>query len=146
MRRVWSLMMLAVVGALPGPADARAGVVPPEMVSKVQSVLIEQWKTASTRARERTAIESFLLMTGRATDERLSALAESGFVVRSIIPRAHAGRGRERYARHTATILTGHVALQDVPAVAALPFVERLEGASRLGGKWPGGGRVPVTK
>lgn len=125
MRHTWvvCLVLLLVSSAI---ASARRAEPSQLMRHKVSSVLVSQWETTREGRRDTIWVECFLRITGAATAAVRQSLADAGAVVRSVIPEH---RGRQR----PATLLTAQIRLADVPSVAALHFVETIEGAARVG-------------
>lgn len=120
------LMSIVVLSSSSAFASARKAGPSPLMLQKVSSVLVSQWETTRDGRRDTVWVECFLRITGAATAAVRQSLADAGAVVRSVIPEH---RGRQR----PATLLTAQIRLADLPAVAALHFVETIEGAARVG-------------
>lgn len=119
------LMSIAVLSSS-AFASARRAEPSQLMLHKASSVLVSQWETTREGRRDTIWVECFLRITGGATSAVRQSLADAGAVVRSVIPEH---RGRQR----PATLLTAQIRLADLPSVAALHFVETIEGAARVG-------------
>lgn len=125
MRLTWVVCLVLLLLSSAVASARRAG--PSQlMLHKVSSVLVSQWETTRDGRRDTIWVECFLRITGEATVAVRQSLADAGAVVRSVIPEH---RGRQR----PATLLTAQIRLADLPSVAALHFVETIEGAARVG-------------
>lgn len=122
------LMLLVTLSTSSAHASARRAEPSQLMLHKVSSVLVSQWETTREGQRDTVWVECFLRITGAATAAVRQSLADAGAVVRSVIPEH---RGRQR----PATLLTAQIRLADLPDIAALHFVETIEGAARVGVK-----------
>lgn len=110
-------------------------------IEKVNLALRQAWQERRGWRQNRVRVECFVKIDGHAEPVLVEALERAGFAHRSVITSGGEPDGRGGFTPRK-VIFTGHLRLRDLPDVAALPFVESIEGAALLGVKQK---RKPVS-